>query len=261
MNSYKYRIHYPLNLIALIGCIFLAFNTEYINVLNMLMLALGWILIAGLGVGIGLHRIFSHNTHTLKAPMKQLVLFLATLSCEGPTIWWAALHRGSHHKHADTDKDIQSPIHGVYHSLITWKENITLSPMQFRYVSDLLKDKDHLFFQKYYLTIINLTWIITALISLELFFFGLLLPAFLSTWLDSIENIVAHTKSLGYRNYDTPDNSTNVWWMMFFGWGSGALHNNHHRSPSKFSFRHKWWEIDLGMIFIPLLWITGSKTK
>jgi hypothetical protein len=78
---------------------------------------------------------------------------------------------------------------------------------------------------------------------------------------DLPENIVAHTKSLGYRNYDTPDNSTNVWWMMFFGWGSGALHNNHHRSPSKFSFRHKWWEIDLGMIFIPLLWITGSKTK
>lgn len=261
MNSYRYRIQYPLNLLAIFGCIFLAFNTSYINLSNLITLAVGWILISGLGVSIGLHRVFSHRTHTLTYPMKLVVLFFATLSCEGPSIWWAALHRGSHHKHADTDKDLQSPIHGLYHSLISWKENITLSPMQFRYVSDLIKDPDHIFFQKHYLTIINLVWIVTALVSIELFFFGLLLPAFLSVWLDSIENIVAHTRKLGYRNYDTPDNSTNAWWMTFIGWGSGALHNNHHRNPSKFSHRDKWWEIDLGLLFIPILWITGSKPR
>jgi sn-1 stearoyl-lipid 9-desaturase len=261
MNSYKYRVQYPLNLITLLGFLFLAFNTQFLTLNNFLTLIAGWSLIAGLGVGIGLHRVFSHKTHTLKYPMKLVVLFFATLSCEGPSIWWAALHRGSHHRHADTDKDPQSPIHGFYHSLIRWKSNITLSPMQFRFVPDLIKDRDHIFFQKHYLTIINITWVVTALVSLELFFFGLLLPAFLSVWLDSIENIVAHTRKLGYRNYNIPDNSTNVWWMTFIGWGSGALHNNHHNNPSKFSYRDKWWEIDLGTVFLPVLWITGSKRR
>ena len=53
----------------------------------------------------------------------------------------------------------------------------------------------------------------------------------------------------GYRNYETRDNSRNLWWTApFLGW-----HNNHHNNPSRFSTREKWWELDLVALMGPLL--------
>jgi stearoyl-CoA desaturase (delta-9 desaturase) len=49
---------------------------------------------------------------------------------------------------------------------------------------------------------------------------------------------------LGYRTYETPDQSTNCWWVAVISWGEG-WHNNHHAFP--FSARHglRWFEIDV----------------
>ena len=59
------------------------------------------------------------------------------------------------------------------------------------------------------------------------------------TWL---VNSAAHT--LGYRSFNTPDKSTNCWWVALISWGEG-WHNNHHAMP--FSARHglRWFELDI----------------
>ena len=48
----------------------------------------------------------------------------------------------------------------------------------------------------------------------------------------------------GYRNYETTDNSRNLWWVGLLAFGEG-WHNNHHAYQRVASQGHKWWEIDV----------------
>ena len=48
----------------------------------------------------------------------------------------------------------------------------------------------------------------------------------------------------GYRNYDTPDQSRNLWWVGLLAYGEG-WHNNHHAFSNCARHGHRWWEIDM----------------
>jgi len=48
----------------------------------------------------------------------------------------------------------------------------------------------------------------------------------------------------GYRNYETTDDSKNLWWVGLLAWGEG-WHNNHHAYQRMARHGHKWWEIDM----------------
>ena len=67
------------------------------------------------------------------------------------------------------------------------------------------------------------------------------------TWL---VNSASH--KWGYRNYDTPDNSRNLWWVALLSYGEG-WHNNHHAQPRLARHGHRWWELDMNYRFIRLL--------
>lgn len=56
----------------------------------------------------------------------------------------------------------------------------------------------------------------------------------------------------GYRNFETPDASTNIlpWGVLI---GGEELHNNHHAFPSSARFSSTWWEVDLGWFYLRLL--------
>ena len=109
---------------------------------------IGWILIAGLGVAVGYHRVFSHNTHPDLPKWKEnIILFCGTLSGEGSSISWTAIHRGYHHRYSDTDKDLHSPIHGKFYSAFTWTTKITENnPINMRYAANLLRKPNHIWF-------------------------------------------------------------------------------------------------------------------
>jgi fatty-acid desaturase len=56
----------------------------------------------------------------------------------------------------------------------------------------------------------------------------------------------------GYRNYEIPDNSRNLWWVGLLAYGEG-WHNNHHAFPSSARHGHRWWEIDVTYMEIRIL--------
>lgn len=60
----------------------------------------------------------------------------------------------------------------------------------------------------------------------------------------------------GYRNYDSPDASTNIspWGILI---GGEELHNNHHTYPTSAKFSLKWFEFDLGWVYIRALETLG----
>jgi stearoyl-CoA desaturase (Delta-9 desaturase) len=60
----------------------------------------------------------------------------------------------------------------------------------------------------------------------------------------------------GYRNYETPDDSTNMTPWAFWV-GGEELHNNHHAYPSSARFSIKPWEFDIGWMYIRILRTLG----
>lgn len=80
-------------------------------------------------------------------------------------------------------------------------------------------------------------------------------------WAAGIINGVGHY--WGYRNYETPapDASRNIipWGILV---GGEELHNNHHSFASSAKFSLKWWEFDIGWLYIRLFEMLGlAKVK
>ena len=63
----------------------------------------------------------------------------------------------------------------------------------------------------------------------------------------------------GYRNFATPDKSTNLspWGVVI---GGEELHNNHHAFPSSAKFALRRWEFDAGWLVIQMLTALGLCT-
>ncbi len=60
----------------------------------------------------------------------------------------------------------------------------------------------------------------------------------------------------GYRNFDSADASTNIspWGILI---GGEELHNNHHTFPTSAKLSAKWYEFDIGWMYIRLMEMVG----
>lgn len=63
----------------------------------------------------------------------------------------------------------------------------------------------------------------------------------------------------GYRNFECPDAATNVspWGILI---GGEELHNNHHTYPTSAKMSVKWWEFDIGWMYIKTMSLLGLAT-
>lgn len=218
---------------------------------------LSWSLMDGLGVAVGYHRVFAHRTHALPVWKDIVLLFLGSMAGHGSPLAWVAIHRGYHHAHADTPRDLHSPVHGWFSALMGWTFRLTDGSIRIKYAADLLR-KPHVVFFHFHGT--KIQWIITSLALLADWRLGMAfvcLPTAMSIWNESLINVFGHTWTPGaYRNFNSPDTSHNHPFFGYFGWGHG-WHNNHHARPNGFDFGKqtsgKWWEFDPCRIFLPFL--------
>jgi fatty-acid desaturase len=253
MKNYKYLFttFFPLHIL----CLVLIFFADY-SLMSMLYFLLGYIFIGGLGVAIGLHRWASHRSLELKSFMEPIVIYASLLSCQGHPIWWAAVHRGYHHRHSDTEKDEHSPmIHGKWHAFLGWIIVHDPKKVNYKYAVDLLKDQSMVITAKYYELIIYITWIVAGLISLEFLLWFFIIPAIFAFHGEGLINTFCHGSG-GYKNFDTNDNSKNIPILGLVFWGNG-WHNNHHHKSSSFDFGKsvsgKKNEFDPCTVLLPLI--------
>jgi stearoyl-CoA desaturase (delta-9 desaturase) len=73
-------------------------------------------------------------------------------------------------------------------------------------------------------------------------------------WAAGVINGVAHW--IGYRNGKTKDHSRNIvpWGIVV---GGEELHNNHHLDPASARLSKKWWEFDIGWMWLSLFRLVG----
>lgn len=246
LSEHSKKIIVPLHLIFLLGLFFL-FELEMLP-----WVLLGWFLFNGLGIAVGAHRYFSHYSFKTTKFWHYVLGYFSCLGAQGSPLFWAALHRGKHHRHADTEKDPHSPIHGTWNAYMGWMLDLDPSIVPMRSAVDLLKDDYIMFLHKHYYKIVWGTIALVAVIDITIAYHLLICSMIMSIHQENIVNTFAHQKKYGYRNFDTNDNSTNISWMGLLFWGQG-YHNNHHAKPWAYDFAMKKGEFDICKPIIDLI--------
>ncbi len=103
---------------------------------------------------------------------------------------------------------------------------------------------------------------IVLMLAIDLFLFGLVPGAliwgvqmlWIPFWAAGVINGLGHF--VGYRNNETEDASTNLFpWGFWIG--GEELHNNHHAFPASAKLSLRWWEFDIGWLYIRVFEILG----
>ena len=212
-------------------------------------------------VTVFLHRHQAHRAlelHPVASHFFRLWLWLTTGMV---TREWTAVHR-KHHAKCETAEDPHSPrVLGI--NRVLWrgvflyvKEANRPDTLQ-RYGAgtpdDWIERNVYSRFQVIGLTLMGVTDIILfgALPGALIFATQMVWIPF---WAAGVINGVGHR--FGYRNWSTPDASVNI---VPFGLliGGEELHNNHHAYPTSARLSNKWYEIDIGWIYIRVLEMLG----
>lgn len=231
----------PLNLLGAYTIYLIASGTALSN--WYMYSLIGYVCIMMLGVSGCYHRLLSHRGYEVHPVVKKIMLWFAAISAQGSPIFWITVHRGYHHRYADQDRDPHSPEHGFWHSYIWWMFKIKDGDMNTKYIVDILRDNDCLFFHKYYKWILWGSHTAIALVSVELWLFLLVLPSFIAFHSFSFQTSLNHSKVYGYKNIETKDNGVNVWWLFPLILGE-AWHNNHHGDAKNANYGKRWFELD-----------------
>ena len=216
-------------------------------------LVLSWIT-GGLGVCLGFHRLLTHSSFETYRPIRRMFALFGTLAGEGPPIMWVAAHR-KHHRFSDQEEDPHSPRHGTWWSHMLWmmprKGSKHWADLYRTYAPDLLRDP--------FLQLLNRTFLWWHLglgiclfligylawgpyIGLSMVVYGMFLRLIYVLHVTWAVNSASHI--WGYRNYETRDDSRNLWWVGLLAFGEG-WHNNHHAYQRLARHGHKWWELDV----------------
>lgn len=213
-----------------------------------------WLIIGPVSSVITLHRLLTHRSFKTHPLIEKILSYISVISTVGPTISWVALHR-QHHATSDRKGDPHSP--NIDNKLNLWQAvkvwigydwNIPNIPVA--YVKDLMRSSTHKFIFNNYFKIIFAFSLILILINPVLWLFVYVVPASMTVHLIGVVNVLGH--SHGYRNYNTPDRSTNSWIANIISLGDG-WHNNHHAKAGNWHSGERWWEWDLMAQIIKLI--------
>lgn len=218
----------------------------WLSPLNLLVTAFVYFLIACIGGTVTYHRLLSHRSFRAPRWFEITGTFIGVYGLYGTPLNWVSIHR-QHHSHTDKPLDPHSPLYQPWWR-VQWFS--ILAKPNLRYTQDLLSDKFLVWIQKNYLKIHFFIIVFWCVVKPSYLFYAYLWPSFLVWNFASMTNTVCH--KFGYRNFDIPDSSSNVWWLAIMVFGEG-WHNNHHAQPSSPSFSKKWWELDMGMWIIKLV--------
>jgi stearoyl-CoA desaturase (delta-9 desaturase) len=195
----------------------------------------------GMGVTIGYHRLLSHRALKCVKFAEYFWVLGGYLAFEGSPIWWVAIHR-AHHRFVDTALDPHSPrMSGIMYSWLGWLVEPGYAPHVDPNVQcpDMLKDPVYRFLEQggswkkaHILTFalgIAFRVLLLALFGWQIALCSLI-AGLLVLQVPLMLNVFCHMPKLGYKNFDSADDSVNVWWVAVLANGEG-WHNNHHAIP------------------------------
>jgi len=212
-------------------------------------------------VTIFLHRHQAHRALDLSPLASHFFRLWLWLTTGMVTKEWAAIHR-KHHAKCETADDPHSPqVYGI--NRVLWggvflyvKEAWNKETLQ-RYGHGTPDDwlERNLYTPWHKLGI-------TLMLAIDIALFGALpglliwitQVAWIPFWAAGVINGIGHY--WGYRNFNCADASTNIFpWGILVG--GEELHNNHHSFATSAKLSNRWYEFDIGWMYIRILCMLG----
>ena len=217
-------------------------------------------------VTIFLHRAQAHRAMDLHAIPSHFFRFWLWLGTGMVTKEWVAIHR-KHHAKCETVDDPHSPqTRGIDAVLWRGSEMYRAEAKNQETISKFGLGTPNDWIERNLYTRFSWQGVgVMLILNVALFgAIGLAVWAVQMLWIPitaaGIINGIGHY--WGYRNFESPDASTNIspWGIVI---GGEELHNNHHTYPTSAKFSVKPYEFDIGWVYIMMMskigWATVKK--
>lgn len=221
-----------------------------------ILVILGLTHITILTVTIFLHRCQAHRSLELHAIPSHFFRLWAWMTTGMVTKEWAAIHR-KHHAYADKEGDPHSPhVYGLKELMLRgaelYKKEASNKETIAKYGNGTPDDwLEKNVYSKYDSLGV---WLMLSINILLFGVMGITIWAVQMIWIPffaaGVINGLGHW--FGYRNFENPDKATNLvpWGILI---GGEELHNNHHTFATSAKLSAKWYEFDLGWMWIRIL--------
>jgi len=206
-------------------------------------------------VTLYLHRGQAHRGIEFHPIVKHFMRFWLWLTTGMITKEWVAVHR-KHHSSSDKEGDPHSPYNeGLLKMLVggAWLYAKAAEDKQMVKIYGAGTPDDWME-KNVYSKYSKLGFTLLLIINTILFngwgiVIWLIQMAWIPFWAAGVINGVGHC--IGYRNWNTKDESRNIFPLGILI-GGEELHNNHHNSPASSKLSSKWYEFDIGWMWLNL---------
>ncbi|MFX1761286.1 acyl-CoA desaturase [Paraburkholderia sp. A1RI-2L] len=218
-----------------------------------------------IGVTVYLHRCQAHRALDLHPIASHFFRFWLWMTTGMLTGQWAAIHR-KHHAKCETEEDPHSPqTRGLWKVLLEGaelyraeaKNEETLRRFSHGTPNDWMERNVYTRFPILGVSIMMV--IDVALFGVVGLTVWAVQMAWIPFWAAGVVNGLGHF--WGYRNFNSSDASTNLLPIGIII-GGEELHNNHHTFATSAKLSNKWYEFDIGWMYIRMMQAVGlAKVK
>jgi stearoyl-CoA desaturase (Delta-9 desaturase) len=209
-----------------------------------------------IGVTVYLHRCQAHRALDLHPIASHFFRFWLWMTTGMLTGQWAAIHR-KHHAKCETEEDPHSPqTRGIWKVLLEGaelyrveaKNEETMRKFSHGTPNDWMERN---VYTKYPILGVSLMMVLNvALFGVVGLTIWAVQMVWIPFWAAGVVNGLAHF--WGYRNFNSSDASTNIFpWGIIIG--GEELHNNHHTYATSAKLSNKWYEFDIGWMYIRIM--------
>ena len=209
-----------------------------------------------IGVTVYLHRCQAHRALELHPIISHFFRFWLWMTTGMLTGQWAAIHR-KHHAKCETEEDPHSPqTRGIWRVLLEGaelyrteaKNEETMRKFSHGTPNDWMERN---VYTKYPILGVSLMMVLNvALFGVVGLTIWAVQMVWIPFWAAGVVNGLAHW--WGYRNFNSSDASTNIFpWGILIG--GEELHNNHHTYATSAKLSNKWYEFDIGWMYIRIM--------
>ena len=221
-----------------------------------------FLIMNGIGIGSGYHRLWSHRTYEAHPILKWMLAVMGGMSLQNSIIVWCARHRIHHKDVDDNDKDPYSIGRGFWFAHIGWMlREYKSGEIDYSVVPDLQNDPVCAWQHKWYWTLVWTTNLGVPLLigwmtgdMLGMFLLAGVGRLVINHHVTFFINSLAHM--WGRQPYTDENTARDQHFLALITYGEG-YHNYHHLFQNDYRCGIRWWHLDLNKWFISLCAMLG----
>jgi stearoyl-CoA desaturase (delta-9 desaturase) len=221
-----------------------------------------FVVLNGIGIGSGYHRLWSHRTYEAHPALKWFLAIFGGMAMQNSIIVWCARHRVHHRDVDDNEKDPYSIGRGFWFAHIGWMlRDYKSGIVDYNLVPDLQKDPVAAWQHRRYWALVWTTNLGLPLLLgfltgdvIGVFLLAGILRLVVSHHVTFFINSLAHM--WGTQPYTDENSARDNHFLALITYGEG-YHNYHHLFQSDYRNGIRWWHLDINKWFISACALVG----